>query len=66
MSKKNIVRKAIVFNLDDPLQKKMYDYIQQYPNFSYYGKTLVMDDMKKWEQNNKKKSFSDIEVKFGK
>ncbi|HSH53128.1 MAG TPA: hypothetical protein VK982_15495 [Bacteroidales bacterium] len=42
----NIRRKQIAFNLDDPLQKKLYDYVNQTTtNFSSYGKYLIKRDM---------------------
>lgn len=41
----NIKRKQIAFNLDDPYQKQLYDFTEQYKNFSYYGKTLIQKAM---------------------
>lgn len=46
----NIIRKAIVFNLDDPYQKELYDHVNKFKNFSYYGKSLVQKD---YEENKK-------------
>jgi hypothetical protein len=50
----NIVRKPIVFNLDDPLQKKLYDHAMQHKNFSYYGKSLVQRDFDDAERTRRR------------
>jgi hypothetical protein len=50
----NIVRKPIVFNLDDPLQKKLYDHAMKHKNFSYYGKSLVQRDFDEAESERKR------------
>lgn len=42
----NIVRKQVAFNLDDPHQKALLEYIEATTkNFSAYGKTLIHMDM---------------------
>jgi len=48
----NIVRKTIVFNLDDPYQRKLYEHTKQFKNFSYYGKSLVQRDYETSKPND--------------
>lgn len=40
-----IERKQIAFNLNDPKQKEMYDYVCKLTNFSAYGKMLIFNEM---------------------
>lgn len=39
-----IKRKTIVFNLEDPLQRKLWEHVENFKNFSYYGKMLIQKD----------------------
>lgn len=41
----NIKRKTIVFNMDDPFQRKLHDHCSKFKNFSYYGKSLIQNDV---------------------
>lgn len=41
----NIKRRPIAFNLDDPFQKKLYEYTLQFSNFSAFGKSLIQREM---------------------
>lgn len=43
----------ISFNLSDPFQKKLYDYVKSMTtNFSSYGKYLIQKDMENsWNKN---------------
>lgn len=41
----NIKRRAVVFNLDDPFQKKLYEYTLQFSNFSAFGKGIIQREM---------------------
>jgi beta-xylosidase len=46
MSRKNLKTIQIAFNIDDPYQKKLYDYVkEQTSNVSLYGKSLIQKDM---------------------
>jgi hypothetical protein len=50
MSKKeqqNIKTKGVSFNLDDPLQKQLYDHAMKHTNFSSYVKALIQRDMER-------------------
>lgn len=42
---KIIKTKQIAFNLADPLQKELYDYVNKFNNFSQYGKKLINKDI---------------------
>jgi hypothetical protein len=42
---KQIVNKSVSFNVLDPFQEQMKNYIEQYPNFSAYMKRLIQRDM---------------------
>jgi hypothetical protein len=42
---KNIVNKSVSFNISDPFQRQMKQYVEQYPNFSGYIKRLIQRDM---------------------
>lgn len=41
----DIKRKPVAFNINDPHQRKLYDYSLQYTNFSAYIKSLIQRDM---------------------
>lgn len=45
MVKKNIAKHAVTFNMNDPEQKAMYNYIAQFPNVSGKLKRLIWSDM---------------------
>ncbi len=38
-------RCPVVFNMNDPFQKKLYDHVHLSTNFSYFIKTLIQRDM---------------------
>lgn len=40
-----IKRKQIAFNITDPKQKEMFEYIEKMTNFSAYGKMLIFNDL---------------------
>lgn len=42
---KKIVNKSVSFNVLDPFQLQMMEYIEKYPNFSSYIKRLIQRDM---------------------
>lgn len=42
---KEIKNMSVSFNLSDPFQKQMKEYVEQYPNFSGYIKRLIQRDM---------------------
>lgn len=42
---KDIRNKSVSFNMMDPFQKQMKEYVDQYPNFSAYIKRLIQRDM---------------------
>lgn len=42
--KANIKTVQIAFNLDDPLQAKLYNHVLKHRNASFYGKSLVQRD----------------------
>lgn len=42
---KEIKNMSVSFNLLDPFQKQMKEYVDQYPNFSGYIKRLIQRDM---------------------
>jgi hypothetical protein len=42
-----IKRPAVVFNLADEYQRKLYEHAMKSTNFSYYMKTLIQRDMEK-------------------
>lgn len=42
---KDIKNKSVSFNLIDPFQKQMMEFVDQYPNFSAYVKRLIQRDM---------------------
>ena len=44
-SKKNIKKHAVTFNMNDPEQAAMYNYLAQFPNVSGKLKRLVWSDM---------------------
>lgn len=48
----NIKRKQVAFNIDDPLQNKIYNYASQFSNFSFYMKSLILRDMNGESVNN--------------
>jgi hypothetical protein len=56
--KANIKTVQIAFNLDDLYQEKLYRYIKQFKNVSFYGKSLIQKDMNEnilnSQQQNKK------------
>lgn len=43
---KIIKTKQIAFNLADPMQKELYEYVCKFKNFSKYGKRLINKDIK--------------------
>lgn len=43
--KKNIKNRSVSFNLDDPDQKRMFEYANERTNFSAYVKRLIQRDM---------------------
>lgn len=45
MSHKNIKKHAVTFNMNDPEQAAMYNYLAQFPNVSGKIKRLVWSDM---------------------
>lgn len=50
----NIKVIQIAFNLDDPFQKKLYDYVKsQASNVSNYGRSLIQNDMMGSWKNSK-------------
>ena len=59
----SIKRKTIVFNLEDPLQRMLWEHVSKFKNFSYYGKSLIQKDA----ENNPVKRYdgSGIEAKIG-
>jgi hypothetical protein len=68
MAKSNIGRKTIVFNLDDPFQKELFDYVNKYKNFSYYGKSLIQrdyDSKGEMKKEHIRKESGGIEIKVG-
>jgi hypothetical protein len=44
MAADNFARRSVAFNLDDPLQRKLFEYTQNYTNFSAYVKSLILAD----------------------
>lgn len=44
-NEKNIKNRSVSFNLDDPDQKKMFEYANERTNFSAYVKRLIQRDM---------------------
>lgn len=40
-----MVRAGVVFNVDDPDQKKLWEHARKRPNFSGYIKRLIQRDM---------------------
>lgn len=40
-----IKRKSVAFNVDDPHQRKLYEYALQFTNFSALVKMLIQRDM---------------------
>lgn len=42
---KKIVNKSVSFNVLDPYQLQMKEYVEKYPNFSGYIKRLIQRDM---------------------
>lgn len=68
MAKANIGRKTIVFNLDDPFQRELFEYVNKYKNFSYYGKSLIQRDYDSKGEHKKdhvRKDSGGIEIKVG-
>lgn len=43
--KKNLKQKPVVFNVEDPYQRKLLDHTEQFTNFSGYIKRLIQRDM---------------------
>jgi len=66
MATKNIIRKSVVFNVADPLQRSLYEYATQFTNFSYYIKTLIQRDMDgaRIPSKNEKEVASDIDATY--
>jgi hypothetical protein len=44
---KEIVNKSVSFNVMDPDQLQMKEFVEQYPNFSGYIKRLIQRDMER-------------------
>lgn len=44
---KNMKVKSAAFNLNDPLQTRLYNHSTSYHNFSFYIKSLIQSDMEK-------------------
>lgn len=44
-NEKNIKNRSVSFNLDDPDQKRMFEYANERTNFSAYVKRLIQRDM---------------------
>lgn len=42
---KDIKNMSVSFNLSDPFQRQMKEYVEQFPNFSGYMKRLIQRDM---------------------
>lgn len=42
---KEIKNMSVSFNLSDPFQRQMKEYVEQFPNFSGYMKRLIQRDM---------------------
>ena len=42
---KDIKNRPVAFNIDDPLQRKLYEHSYTYTNFSAYVKMLILRDM---------------------
>lgn len=63
----DIKRKVIVFNMEDPLQRKLWEHCNKYKNFSYYGKSLIQRDMdaNPVKSNHIRKENGGIEIKVG-
>jgi hypothetical protein len=61
----DIKRKVIVFNMEDPLQRKLWEHCNNYKNFSYYGKSLIQRDMDANPVPVKKQIVNGIEIKVG-
>lgn len=40
-----LIRKQVVFNLEDPYHRKLLKHLEQFPNFSGYVKRLIQRDM---------------------
>lgn len=43
--KKNIKKHQVTFNMNDPDQKAMYDYVNKYPNVSAKYKRMILLEM---------------------
>lgn len=48
---KKIVNKSVSFNVLDPDQMLMKEFVEQYPNFSGYMKRLIQRDMERKQSN---------------
>lgn len=63
-----IKTKQIAFNLNDPLQRELFDYVCKFKNFSFYGKNLIQKDIcGSWagtssKNNNIELSSSKLEI----
>jgi len=42
---KDIKNRPVAFNINDPFQRKLYEYTYTYTNFSAYVKMLILRDM---------------------
>lgn len=55
---------AASFNLDDPLQKKVYDHVKSQSNSSFYMKSLAMMDMLGQTQGPVPNKQAELEIDF--
>lgn len=44
MASDGYARRPVAFNLNDPLQRKLYDHTLNYTNYSAYIKALILAD----------------------
>jgi hypothetical protein len=65
---KTIKTVQIAFNLEDPFQKKLYEYaLKQAKNMSSYGRSLIQRDMDmKWVNNSVVIDHAKDEIKIEK
>lgn len=69
MEKMKIIRtKQIAFNIADPIQKELYEYVCKFKNFSRYGKKLINKeingDWKVAEENEEIEITKDVFSNF--
>ncbi|MBP0725510.1 hypothetical protein J5Y03_09955 [Bacillus sp. RG28] len=59
---KIIVRPACALNLEDPYQKKLYDYLCTFTNMSAHLKRLLQNDYETYYNNKKEATIEEHEI----